>query len=265
MSTPDSLPTSFRRRYELYRAREIEFYKQVLVRASLIRIADEARGRIEARSELRLGDALLAAEVDSIIAERMSLPPFRAWMRSQHQSATVRQPSTLREPAAVRPSVSLAATQLAFDVPALAFNAAPVLVLQPRGADVWRVLCAEGRTVIVVEPDHAERDAVQSRASRSGWAHLVRAVASPAALPRPTLFSAVLYSPAACADLSDWQTADLIDALQTSTVRGGVHVVDGLMRDRDVLPRSILRRSYATWLTRANRGQRDWRLVATRA
>ncbi len=259
MPTPDSLPLSFRRRYELYRAREIEFYKQVLARASLIRIADEARVRIEARSELQLGDTLLAAEVDSIIAERMSLPSFRAWMRSQYQPSAGHQPSTARRP------VSGAAMQLAFDVSASASNGAPVLVLQPRGADVWRVLCADGRAVIVVEPDHEARDAVHARVSRSGWAHLVRAVASTTALPRPTLFSAVLYSPAACADLSEWQTAELIDALQTSTVRGGVHVVDGLLRDRDVLPRSILRRSYATWSTRARRGQRDWRLVATRA
>ena len=258
MPTPDSLPPSFRRRYELYRAREIEFYKQVLVRASLIRIADEARVRIDARSELQLGDATLAAEVDSIIAERMSLPSFRAWMRSQ------RQPSNGPQPAAGRRSVSAAATQLAFDVSASASDAAPVLVLQPRGADVWKALCAAGRAVIVVEPDHDERDAVHSRASRSGWTHLVHVVASPAALPRPTLFSSVLYSPAACADLSEWQTAELIDALQTSTVRGGVHVVDGLMRDRDVLPRSILRRSYAAWSTRASRAPRDWRLVATR-
>ena len=258
MPTPDSLPPSFRRRYELYRAREIEFYKQVLVRASLIRIADEARVRIEARSELQLGEALLAAEVDSIIAERMSLPSFRAWMRSQRQPSSGRQTSTVRRP------VSPAATQLALDVSAAAFNAAPVLVLQPRGADVWKVLCAAGRAVIVVEPDHDERDAVHARASQSGWTHLVRAVPSPAALTRPTLFSSVLYSPAACADLSEWQTAELIDALQTSTVRGGVHVVDGLMRDRDVLPRSILRRSYATWSMRTSRGPRDWRLVATR-
>ena len=252
MPSSDSPPSSFRRQYELHRAREIEFYKQVVERASLLRVADEARVRLAARAELQLGDTLLAAEVDSVIAERMGLLSFRLWMRSQRASSLVRRP------------VSMAAAQLALDVSTAAVSGAPVLVLQPRAADVWQLLCAAGRLVIVVEPDPDERALVQSRAIKHRWSHLVRVVSTPAAVPRPTLFSSVLYSPAACAELSEWETLELIDALRTSTVRGGVHVVDGLLRDRDVLPRTVLRRSYAQWSTRATRGRRDWRLVATR-
>ncbi len=261
MDSADARPHSFRRRYEQYRAREVEFYKQVIVRSSLLRIAEQARARLDARRELQLGEALLAAEVDSIIAERMALPTFRAWMRAQRQALAVR-PSTAVGMSSV--AVSPMALQLALDVPTLQETSSPVLVLQPRSPDVWQLFCEAGQAVVVVEPEHEERVAIDQRATRNGWSRLVRTVPSPAAIPRPRLFASVLYSPAACADLSDWEARELIDDLQTSTVRGGVHIVDGLLRDRDVLPRSILRRSYSTWSMRATRGRRDWRLVATR-
>jgi hypothetical protein len=79
-----------------------------------------------------------------------------------------------------------------------------------------------------------------------------------------------------CGDLflGDLTLAFEVDALVAERLRlpsfrvwsgRRVHVVDGLLGGRIAAPRSVLRRSYASWTRRVQRGAREWTLVATQA
>jgi hypothetical protein len=244
-------PTSSRARYDAYRADEIEFYKQVVGYDTLLRLADAAAARMQSRGTLVLGELTMTFEVDDLIAERMRLPSFRAWNRRQGLATAGRQPCSDR------------AIQLALQIPA-AGTGAPVLMLQPRTADLWAAVCADGRSVVVVEPDTEHRERIVELATLSGFGGRVTAIASPEHHAMPREFAAVCYSPAACADLAEWEAEELIESLKTRTVAGGVHVVDGLLSERTSAPRTLLRSSYHGWHRRVQRGTRDWTLVAAR-
>ncbi len=75
----------------------------------------------------------------------------------------------------------------------------------------------------------------------------------------------MFYSPAACADLAAWEAEELIESLKSRTAPEGIHVVDGLLGDREAAPRALLRRSYSGWQRRVQRGARDWTLLAAQA
>jgi len=241
---------SMRRRYEQFREREIEYYKQVIPHRTLMRIADAARVRLHMRGELALGELTLAFEVDDIIAERMALPSFRSWSRAnQLSSATHRSPAS-------------GATQLLMAIAPSTTIARDALLVQPRQHDAWELLCADGRSIVIVEPDRGAREMIGERACEQSWSEQVETVAQFSDVATNRTFNSVHYSPAACADYGEWEAESFIDTLQAMTVRGGVHVVDGLLTERNILPRSMLRRGYASWSVRARRGRKDWTLIA---
>lgn len=130
--------TSLRRRYELFREHDIEFYKQVVHPRTLIQLAEMARRRMDTRGDLFLGDLTLAFEVDALVADRLRLPSFRAWSGRQFRSLGTRR------------TWSDHAQQLALQLPTSA-SAGAVLLLQPRAGDVWEAVCASGRRVPVVD------------------------------------------------------------------------------------------------------------------
>jgi len=245
-STSDAL----RQRYDAFRAREVEYYKQVVPYRTLMRIAELARGRMHARGEFALGELTLAYEVDDIIAERMALPSFRLWERSAAATAG-RTRNVMRR-----------VEQLLLRLPSRASLDVAVLLLQPRAAGIWVGVFARGNRVVVIEPDPIEREAIVRRVAEGGHEALLRVIDRHETLRESEIFAAVVFSPAACADLSDREAASLIATLQARTVFGGVHVIEGLLRERGSLPRSLLRQSYRSWQTRVERGRREWSLVA---
>lgn len=246
-----SEPATLRARYAAFRQREIEFYKEVVSYRTLMRMVDMARERMTSRGTLALGDLPLAYEVDDIIAERLRLPSFRAWTRRQ---VTV---------AGASRGWSARAEQLTLQIPA-ATAAGAVLLLQPRDGDLWEAVCASGHTVVVVEPDDAERDRVLERAASAHWHDAVTlASAHEDVLDTGMQFSSVVCSPAAFADHADWEVEARIETLKARTLDGGVHVVEGLLPDRSAAPRAVLRRGYASWRRRVQRGDREWTLIAT--
>lgn len=240
-----------RRRYAEFRAREIEFYKQVVPHRTLMRLADLARQRIETRGELVLGEVTLAFEVDDVIVERLRMPSFTVWSRRQFRADGVQK------------AWSGHAQQLTLLIPPGTGRGA-VLLLQPRTFDLWEAVCASGRNVVMIEPDDEARERVLERASRSGWSDVITAIPSDEKHHSGGLFASVFYSPAACADLADWEADELIESLKARTDVGGVHVVDGLLRDRASASRAMLRRSYSSWRKRVQRGDREWTLIAER-
>ncbi len=252
MTAPQPDELSLQRRYQQFREREIEFYKQVVSRRSVMRIAQDASDRILARPELQLGELTLAQEVDALIAARIGVPSFKRWrLAAERKNGRKRAPSPRAE-------------QLQLPMPSSDAAAGTVLVLQPRNAGAWERFCERGRNVIVIEPDDRERSALETHASRSGWTHLLRTSATNEPLHERVVFTSVLYSPAACSDLSEPETVQLIDRLKEATVSGGTHIVDGLIDDREVLPEALLQRSYSSWTTTASGGRRNDRVVTTR-
>ncbi len=246
--------TSIRQRYAEFRTRELNFYKEVVSRRTIMLVADRARERLEMRDELVLHDVTLSAAVDEIIAERLRLPSFRNWSRARAPLASARTrtgaPTTL-------------AAQLVLPLSSDA-TASPVLLLQTRASDAWEAIVQTGSGVVVVEPEPEDRERVLERAALGGWAHAVRVAASYEDLDVQSQFSSVCYTPAACADYADWEVESMIETLKERTVRGGVHVVEGLLQERSAAPRAVLRRGYASWTRRVQRGAREWTLVASR-
>ncbi len=240
---------SLRTSYDEFRAREIDFYKEIIPHQQLMRLADSALQSMEARGELMLGDVMLKYEVDDIVAARLRLPSFRAWTRRQSGGGGVLRPWSDR------------ADQLALELPTVA-SSAVVLLLQPRSADLWQALSGHRHHTLVVEPDDERRARLLDDAHRVDGGEYVTALPAYDAIDPETLFSSVCYSPAACADLADWEAEELIESLKQRTVRGGWHVVDGLLRDRASVPRSMLKRSYATWVKQKRRGAGDSTFVA---
>ena len=251
VTQPDVLNESPRARYQRERARAIQYYKEIISHERLMRIGALASERILAHAQFVLDGQTLADEVDALIAARVEFPRYRSWVRARY-------PRGVSDHASFPASV-----QLVLDHgDAERSGTEPVLTLQPHAVDAWEALCSAGRAVIVVEPDAAERGVVVSRAGRRGWRDLVRADPFTVSWPSSDALSAVLYSPAAMADLSRGESEHLVASLKRATVRGGVHVVDGLMLEREWLPRSFLRRSYEGWRLRARRTDASWTLVA---
>jgi hypothetical protein len=243
--------TSARGRYAAYRAEQIEFYKQVVDYRTMMRVADVAAERIQSRGELALGEITMAFEVDDVIADRLRLPTFRVWSRKQGLATFG------------RPSCSDRAIQLALQI-ATADLRAPVLMLQPRTTDLWAAVCADGRRVVVVEPEADTRERILELAGMSGFADRVTTLASHESVSADAQYGSVCYSPAAIADLADWEAEAMIESLKSRTVAGGVHVIDGLLGERSVAPRAMLRHGYRDWRRTVQRGTRDWTLVAER-
>jgi len=75
---------SWRQVYWAWREAQIEAYRDALPRAHLLHLAEEAvRRYMGAEPQTALTEVLLASWVDEIIAERLGLPSYRAWLRAQ--------------------------------------------------------------------------------------------------------------------------------------------------------------------------------------
>ncbi len=254
-NSPSAASDSARLRYDAFRAREIEYYKQVVPHRTLLRLADHARSRMHARGEFSLGDITLAYEVDDIIAERMRLPTFRVWERSA--AAALHTPS-------LRGVVSARAAQLLLQTPQAFAPQSVVVMVQPRTSDAWSAFAGQGRQVVIVEPDRIERDAIAARANENGHTALVHTVPWHDVIQSSEPFASVILSPAACTDLADWEADELLDTLKSRTAHGGAHIIEGLFAERLALPRTMLRRHYGAWRPSVQRNRQEWTLVAQR-
>ncbi len=243
--------TSLRQRYDEYRAREIDFYKEVVSRSTIMQVADRALARLDARDELVLHELTLESAVNEVIAERLRLPAFRNWSRARGGTGSSKSRSALRADQLMLPLTS-------------AETSHPVLLLQARADDAWESVVRSGGSVMVVEPEPADRARVLTRADQGGWNDVVRVASSYDDIDADARFSSVCYTPAACADFADWEVESMIESLKQRTVRGGVHVVEGLLQERAAAPRAVLRRGYASWTRRVQRGAREWTLIAAR-
>lgn len=229
---------SLKHEYELYVEQEIENYKESVPRAVLLSIGDDAVAALGRESQLALTELLLCEEVDRIIFRRLRLPSYTTWRRRQTKLlAELRRP----EHWGLRP-----------DDPV-------VRELQPRpdahvlvaggSEDSALYLAANGFEVTTVarEPDVVDR--VCQAANDAGLGERVHALTAALGDWAPSApLAAVIVSPAALKGLSASERARVIDALQSATVDGGVHLVKAIAQGQRTLSLEELRARYAGWM-----------------
>lgn len=233
------LPRSLRHEYELYVEREIEDYKNSVSQSSLMGLADEAMRRLRSDDQMGMTELLLAAEVDKLITRRLRLPTHDAWRRRRQRRASEFQ----------RPEHwgLRADTPLRQAIPPLP-GAGSVLVTGARIEGSALYLAANGCDVTAIEPERDVVERMLETARDAGLNERVRGLVSDLYtwLPDGPL-RAVICTPAAFAGLSSFERARVIEALQSATTDGGVHLVETIVAGQSMLDEEELRTRYDGW------------------
>lgn len=229
---------SLKHEYELYVEREIEDYKDSIPRSAILSIGDEAVARLRAQEQTAFDELVLWDEVDRIITKRLRIPTYGSWKRRRLKLlAEYRRP----EHWGMHPDAPL--------VRAIASSSdAHVLVTGPRVSESTLYLAANGCTVTAfgAAPDVVER--VMIAAEAVGLARQVNAIVSPLSEWSPDgPLTAVVFSPAAFAGLSNSDRARVIEVLQSATLDGGVHLVETIVAGQTALTIEELRSQYRGW------------------
>ena len=233
------LPRSLRHEYELYVEREIEDYKNSVSQSSLMGLADEAMRRLRNDDQMGMTELLLAAEVDKLITKRLRLPTYDAWRRRrQRRASEIQRP----EHWGLR-----ADTPLRQAIPPLP-GAGSVLVTGARIEGSALYLAANGCDVTAIEPERDVVERMLETARDAGLNERVRGLVSDLYtwLPDGPL-RAVICTPAAFAGLSSFERARVIEALQSATTDGGVHLVETIVAGQSMLDEEELRTRYDGW------------------
>ncbi len=236
---------SLKYEYELYVEREIEDYKDSIPRSILLGIGDEAVAVLRAQEQVAFDELILWTEVDRIIFKRLRLPSYATWRRRRLKLlAEYRRPEHWG---------------LNADAPLVrAIQPAPeahVLVAGAQAESQALFLAANGCTVTAVEqePDIVER--VVSAAEQVGLASRVSGHVSALGGWSPDgPLAAVVCTAAAFAGLSLADRARVIDVLQTSTLDGGVHLVETIVAGQTALTVDELSARYTGWAISVERG-----------
>jgi hypothetical protein len=207
---------SLRHEYELYVEEEIENYKESIPRSALLSIGDEAVSRLSSGDQILLTELLLCDEVNRIIFKRLRLPGYDTWRRKRLKLAR-----ELRRPE----YWGLTADHVA--VRAISHTIeGRVLVAGDANEGPALFLAANGCQVTTVHRESHTLERVRQAANDAGLAERVRAVAAdlntwePDAAP----LTAVICAPTAFAGLNMKARRRVIEALQSVTIDGGVHL-----------------------------------------
>ena len=229
---------SLKYEYELYVEREIEDYKDSIPRSAILSIGDEAVARLRAQEQVAFDELVLWGEVDRIITSRLRVPAFSTWKRRRLKLlAEYRRP----EHWGMKPDAPLVRA-----IPPGAES--HVLVTGPRVSDSTLYLAANGCTVTAVGDEAGDVERVMSAAEAVGLARQVNAFVSPLSEWAPDgPLTAVVFSPAAFAGLSNADRARVIEVLKSATLDGGVHLVETIVAGQTALTIDELRSRYRGW------------------
>ena len=230
---------SLKHEYELYVEREIENYKESVPRSVLLSIGDDAVRALAEQQQFALTELLLVDEVDKIIFKRLRLPAYATWRKRR-----IRLLEEMRRPE----HWGLRADDIMVRAAQTVGASSRVLVAGTHVETPALYLAANGCDVTALA-DHAAVQRVLDAAEEVGLAGRVHAsaMALDSFTPQHPL-TAVIYSPAAFAGLSAAERARVIQALQSATADGGVHLVQTIARGKRT-PVSLeeLQRRYRGW------------------
>jgi hypothetical protein len=229
---------SLKHEYELYVDREIEAYKESVSRPVLLGIGDEAVASLASRQQLALTELLVWEEVDRIIMRRIGLPNYQSWRRRRlRRLAAFRRP----EHWGFAPDAPIVREiESAHDSHVL------VTGLASEGSALY--LAANGCEVTALESEEDMLERVMAAAYDAGiTARVHGCVADLASYAPAAPLTAVICTPAAFAGLTLDERARAIDALQSATRDGGVHLVETIVAGQVSLSVAELAECYAGW------------------
>lgn len=230
---------SLKHEYELFVEREIEEYKDSVSRSALLAIGDEAVAVLRAGAQTALTEMMLWEEVDRIIARRLRLPSYATWRRRRLKLlAELRRP----EHWGLAPNDPLAR---ALRGPT---EGEHVLVAGVDGERATMFSAALGCSVTALDLTPDAVDQVMTAAEAVGLAERVRGCVGDLGAWAPDVaLRAVICSPEAFRGLDVAERARAIDALQTATVDGGMHLVRTIVAGQTTPSVDELRSRYAGW------------------
>ncbi len=236
--TQHVLQRSLRYEYELYVEREIEDYKDSISRNALLSIGDDAIGRLRDQEQTGFTELLLWEEVDRIIRERRRIPKFETWRRRrlklirefrrpEHWGWLPDAPLVRAIEPCVNARVLIAGNQVEESTLYFAAHGCVVTALEPEPDIVERVIAAAERVGLTAN--------VEGRVGALGtWT------------PDGPL-AAVVCAPVAFAGLTADERARVISLLQSSTLDGGVHLVETIAAGQAAVTIDELRSRYTGW------------------
>ena len=224
---------------------EIERYKDMVPRRTLLAIGDEAVKSLEAQAQTSLTELLLCAEVDRIIKQRIGLQPYSAWKRKQARTiAEYKKPE--RWGMAADDALVLAAKKS---------SAGHFLLAGANEEGPALYLAANGCEVTTLDPDEEALERVQNAAAAVGLTSRIRGLVADLRGWSPDgPLNAVVCAAAAFAGLSDSERRRAIALLQSATTEGGTHLVETSAHGMRLFPIEELRAVYLGWNVSVERG-----------
>ena len=228
---------SLKYEYDVFLDAEIERYKESVPRTVILKIADEALACLRAQPQYEPEELSLCDEVNRLIRGRLGLPKYETWRRKRLKVvAEYQRPERwgirpdaplVRE---IRPSVE-----------------AHVLVADAQVERATLYLAAHGCLVTALNADEDTLERVVFAASPAGLNSRVRPQLGRLAQWQPDVaLSAVICTADSLAGLSVQDRARVIEALQSATRAGGVHLLETAAAD-DVVTIEELRLRYSGW------------------
>jgi hypothetical protein len=247
MAHPHRPTRSLKHEYELFVEQEIENYKESVPRGVLLGIGDDAVSSLTSAPQFALTELLLCQEVDRLIFKRLRLPSYETWRRRR-----IKLIDELRRPEhwGLRPDDmlvrALPPSSEGHVLVAGAADEVSALYLAANGCEV---------TTLAAEEDTLER--VRQAAIGAGLAGRVTAQLGDLSSWTPHLpLNAVIVSQVALDGLSTSERARVIEALQTATLDGGVHLVRtiaGAGKNGGAVSVDELRARYRGWTVTVER------------
>lgn len=249
-SAPDRRPRAIRRpertlkqEYHEFLLQRIEEYKNSLGREQILAIGDEAVREMETpdAAQYLLTEVLVLEHVDRIISRRLRLPSFPRWKRTHRALRDAqRQPTHW----GIDPEGLLVEYALRLE------PGDRVTVLGGRALAAALFLAAHDVDVLLLDQDLRTVEGAEQRAITEQLAARFEALVVQFGgwFPEvdPTL---AVVDPTALAATPPRARAATLDALQTRTRPGGVHLVVSAEREKQVIPIApeALQRLYAGW------------------
>jgi len=249
-------PQSLRREYEEYVERRIEEFKDQLSRGDLLDLADEAVRELEVGpdAQLVLTEILMLDHVDRLIRKRLKLPTFKRWRERHLRLRDAQRAPTHWGLDMDTPLVDLA-HRLEHGELTVALGAGAV------GAGLY--IAAHGNDVILIEQDLAQVEAAERYAASEDLGGRFQGLVVnlggwfPDVIPSLVLMHSALLS-----RLDAGMRRELVEALQETTVSGGVHAIMPALTGGDVisLTPDSLQTQYARWISdrAASSARRRW-------
>ena len=248
MAPPHRPTRSLKHEYELFVEQEIENYKESVPRGVLLGIGDDAVSSLTSAPQFALTELLLCQEVDRLIFKRLRLPSYDTWRRRR-----IKLIDELRRPEhwGLRPDDVL--------VRALSPSAEGRVLVAGDADEVSALyLAANGCDVTTLSSEEDAFERVRQAAIGAGLAGRVTSQLGDLSSWTPPLrLNAVIVNPVALDGLTEDERARVIEALQSATMDGGIHLVRTIAaagRADGSVSLDELRSRYRGWSVTVERG-----------